>query len=83
MVYTIGIYLAIVGVSVGVDSIESVFNVVGAVCSTSISTLLPCFFYVQLVRLRRQPKTWRFYLSAFIFCTMTPYALFSIIALYV
>ena len=83
MAYTIGIYLVIVVVSVLVDNIESVFNVVGAVCSTSISTLLPCFFYVKLIKLRKQPITWKYYLSWAIFGIMTPYALFSIIALYI
>jgi amino acid permease len=81
--YTIGIYLAIVIVSIVVDNIESVFNIVGAICSTSISTLLPCFFYVKLIRLRKQPVTWKYYLAGLIFCVMTPYTMFSIVALYV
>ena len=54
ILYTIGIYLVIIGVSMGVDSIESVFNIIGAVCSTSVSILMPCFFYFRLINIRKQ-----------------------------
>lgn len=81
--YTIGIYAVIIGLSLALESIESVFNIIGAICSTSISILMPTFFYVKLTQMRKQPKTFKYYLSIVLFCVMGPYALFSIIALYI
>lgn len=83
VLYTILIYLVVVGVTVGVEDIKPVFNVVGAICSTSIAVLLPCFFYFKLVALKEQPSSWRFYLSKVLFWVMSPYAIFSILALYI
>jgi amino acid permease len=81
--YTIGIYAVIVLASVLLESIESVFNLVGAVCSTSVSIFLPCFFYVKLTDMRKQPRGLKYYFSIVLFAVMAPYALFSIVALYV
>ena len=81
--YTIGIYAVIILIALLVESIESVFNIIGAICSTSISILLPSFFYVRLIQIRKQPKTLKYYFSIVLFCVMAPYALFSIIALYI
>jgi amino acid permease len=67
----------------GVDSIESVFNIIGAVCSTSVSILMPCFFYVMLIRMRKQATSLKYYIAIVLICVMAPYALFSIIALYI
>lgn len=83
VLYTVGIYLVIIGVSMGVDSIESVFNIIGAVCSTSVSILMPCFFYFQLINMRKQPKHITYYIAIVLLCIMGPYALFSIAALYI
>jgi len=73
----------IVGVAVGVDSIEAVFNFIGAICSSSIGFLLPCFYYVMLIKKKKQPKTIKFYVSFVLLVVMTPYSLFSMVALYV
>lgn len=83
VLYTVVLYAGVVGAGVWLDDIEAVFNVVGAVCSTSISMLLPCFFYFRLVALTGQPRRWKFYLSIAIFAVMTPYAVLSVVALYV
>jgi hypothetical protein len=66
-----------------VEDIEVVFNVVGAICSSSTGALLPAFFYVRLIVLKQQRKTWKYYLSASILAVVGPYCLFSIVALYV
>jgi hypothetical protein len=79
----LGIYLVIVGVAVGVDDIEAVFNIIGAICSSSIGILLPCFYYFMLIIKKKQPRTIKFYVSFCLFAVLTPYALFSIVALYV
>lgn len=64
----------------GVEDIEGVFNIVGAICSTSIMILLPTFFYVKLIGSKKQSKGLKYYLSLIIFGVMAPYALFAIIA---
>ena len=47
-VYTAILYLIAVGLAIGVDSLEAVFNIIGAISSNSIGILLPCFFYFKL-----------------------------------
>lgn len=74
MIVTIGVIL---------NDIEAVFNIIGAVCSTSICVLLPCFFYFVLVIKKGKKKNIKFYISGAIFCIMAPFALFSIVAKYV
>lgn len=81
--YTVLIYLVVIGVAVGVEDIKPVFNIVGAICSTSIAILLPCLFYFKLIEQQEQRKSWIYYTSIVIFCVMGPYAIFSIVALYV
>jgi amino acid permease len=81
--YTILIYLVVVGVTLGVEDIKPVFNVVGAICSTSIAILLPCFFYFRLIGIKEQPTSLIYYISIVLFCVMAPYAIFSILALYI
>ena len=81
--YTLLIYLVIVGVAVGVDDIEVVFNVIGAICSSSIGILLPCYFYFRLVMKKRKSKTVKFYVAVVVFVVMAPYSIFSVVALYI
>lgn len=77
------IYVVIVGVAMGVNDIEVVFNVVGAICSSSVCILLPTFFYIRLVSLKHKKKQWKYYLSYGLLVLMTPYCLFSVAALYI
>lgn len=59
------------------------FNIIGAICSTSISVLLPCFFYFILVIKKNKKRNIKFYISVVVFCIMAPFALFSVVAKYV
>jgi amino acid permease len=81
--YTLAIYLVTMGVAMGVDDIELVFNAVGAICSTSIALLLPCYFYWRQIVQRGQPRGLKFYLAIAMFAVMAPYAIFSIVALHI
>lgn len=83
LAYTVVLYVTIVGVSLGIDSIEPVLNVVGALCSSSVCVMIPCLFYFRLVHLKNQKKGWKYYVSIAIFAIIAPYCLFSIVALYV
>ena len=76
-----GIYLVINVVAMGVESIESVFKIIGAICSPSVSILMPCFFYFKLIQMRKQPKIVKNYISIASVCIMTPYSIFSMVAL--
>lgn len=82
-IYTFSIYVVVVGTGVLLDDIEVVFNIVGAVCSTSIGILLPCFFYFILVIKKNKEKNIKFYISLGVFLIMAPFAIFSVVAKYV
>lgn len=78
--YTAFIYCVIIGIAMGVDDIEPVFNVVGAVCSSSIGLLMPALFYFRLIADKKQPKGLRYYVATTLFAVMIPFALLCIIA---
>lgn len=59
------------------------FNVIGAICSSSIGILLPCYFYFMLVIKKKRAKTLKYYVALTVFVIMAPYSIFSIVALYV
>ena len=81
-IYTSAIFFVIVGVGLSVDNIEMVFNFIGAVCSTSIAILLPCFFYFMLIIKKEKKRNINFYASIVIFSIMLPFALFAVVAQY-
>jgi len=82
IVYTMLIYLITIGVAVGVNDIEIVFNAVGALCSSSITIILPCIFYVKLTNINHHQHSVWYYASICLASFMAPYAFFSILALY-
>ena len=83
MLFTTILYLLIVGVALGVDNLLAVFNIIGAVSSTSIGILMPCFFYFRLVQIKGSARSWKYYSSIVTLLVMVPYAIFSMVALYV
>lgn len=72
-----------VGVAVGVDDIEIVFNAVGSICISALAPLLPCLFYFMLVIQKKQKKGLKFFLAIIIFSVMLPYSIFSVLSLYI
>jgi amino acid permease len=72
----------IVGIGISVDDIEVVFNFIGAICSTTIAILLPCFFYFMLIIKKNKPRNIKFYISITFFVIMVPFAIFSVVAQY-
>jgi amino acid permease len=82
-VYTFCIYAVIVGTGVALDDIEAVFNIIGAVCSSSIAVLLPCFFYFMLIIKKNKKRTFTFYATIIVFAIMAPFAILSVVAKYV
>lgn len=73
----------IVGVGLSVDDIEVVFNIIGAVCSSSIGVLLPCAFYFLLVQKKRKARKFTYFISLVVFMIMLPFAIFSVVAKYI
>jgi hypothetical protein len=82
-VYSFIIYLIIIGVGISVEDVESVFNLVGAVCSSSIGMLLPAYFYFMLVIKKKTAKSTIFYAAIGMFIIMVPFAIFAVVAQYV
>jgi amino acid permease len=82
-VYTFAIFAVVVIAGVLLDDIEAVFNIIGAVCSTSISALLPCFFYFILVVKKKKQRNFKFFAAIVAFCIMAPFAIFSVVAKYI
>ena len=83
VLFTMILYAITMAVALTVDSIEIVFNAIGAICSTSISIVLPCVFYIRLVVQGGKARSWKYFLALVLTCLITPYAIFSMVALYV
>jgi amino acid permease len=66
-----------------VQSIESVFNLVGAISCSAISTLLPLYYYIKLIQKKKKKKRKMYYVSIVMFSIMVPFSVFSVVALYV
>lgn len=81
--YTLLIYLIMVGVALGVNDIEIVFNAIGGLCTSSIGFLMPCYFYFRLVMQKKKPRTVKWYVAIVIFVVMAPYSVFSVVSLYI
>ena len=83
MIYSVALYLAVMGISMAVSNIEAVFNLLGSICGSLICIILPCFFYVRLVGKRQKARSLKYYLALGLLLLMTPYSLFAVAALYV
>ena len=82
-IYTFVIFGVIVATGVVLNDIEAVFNLIGAICSTSIAVLLPCFFYFILIIKKDKKRNLKYYISIVVFGIMVPFALFSVVAQYI
>ena len=83
MLYTFLIYAVMIGIALGVDDIEVVFNILGGITVSAIAPILPCIFYVALVYQKKKDKGIKFYAAIVVFCIMIPYSIFSVVSLYV
>ena len=76
------IYLFIAVVGITTSSIELVLNIVGSVSGISLSILMPCFFYVNLIIRKKKQLNYKFYIAWGLITLIMPYSLFAIIAKY-
>ena len=74
------LYLIAIGVAMAVDDIEDVFNIVGAVAANAISFIFPSLFYITLVKRKKRPVTYRYYLSLAVFVFFIPFGIFAMIS---
>ncbi len=70
-------------ITVLVESLAAVFNIVGAVASTGISFIIPFLFYIILISRKKKPKTVNYYLSIIGIIISLPLGILSIISLYI
>ena len=55
--YTFAIYAVMIGIALGVDDIEVVFNLLGGITISAIAPILPCVFYISLVYQKKQKRS--------------------------
>lgn len=79
-VYTLILFLIIVGIAIAVDNIEDVFSVVGSIASNAISFIFPSMFYFFLVKKKNKTRKFHFYLAGVIFIFFIPFGIFSMIS---
>ena len=48
-----------------------------------VAVILPCLFYVMLIKREEQKKRFIYYFAIFILAFIIPYSIFSVIASYV
>lgn len=81
--YTLFLFMIIVGVAISVQDIKAVFNLVGAIASNSIGYIFPCMFYYLLVKYKNKTKTYNFYIARTLFFFFIPFGIFSVVANYI
>ena len=69
--------------SIFLESIELIFNFLGAICETLVEFLLPAIFYVMLILKEEQPKNFIYYFAVGLIIVIIPFSLFSVVASYV
>ena len=80
--YTIFLFLSAFVISITVDKIENVFNIVGAIAANSVSFLFPTLFYFMMVRKTNTKKGIYYYAAVSIFVFFIPFGVFMIISNY-
>ena len=78
--FTFILYAVAIGVSIAVDDIEDVFNIVGAVASNAISFIFPGLFYWMMIKRKNKEENIRYYLSIFIVCFFIPFGIFAVVS---
>jgi hypothetical protein len=77
---TIFIYVAILPIAIGVDSIEIVFNFLGAVREILLTVILPCLLYVNLVKRENGPRYPHYYIAWVLLLLAVPFSFFSMVS---
>lgn len=73
------LYTVIVLMAVLAGDIEFIFNIVGAICSTTICFLFPYYFYSTITEKLDRPRTCLYYYTKIAFFVLAPFAIFSIV----
>lgn len=73
-------YLVIVGIAMGVDDLQTVFNIVGAISANSLVFILPSLFYFRLVDLKKKRRTAKYFAAIGMFCFFILFGIFSVVS---
>lgn len=73
------LYTLIVLLAVLAADIEFIFNIVGAICSTTICFLFPYYFYSTITEKMNRRRGCVYYYTKIAFFILGPYAIFSIV----
>ena len=80
MLYTLIIFAIAIGIAISVDSIESVFNYVGAISANTIGFVYPTLFYLTQINKKNKPKNINYVLSFVVFGFCVSMGLFSMVS---
>lgn len=78
VIKTLCLYITTIIIGIFVNSLQSVFNVVGSISTNSIVFILPCLFYFRLVEIKGKHKRLRYYLAKGMFLLFIFFSMFSI-----
>jgi hypothetical protein len=60
-----------------------IFNFLGAICETLITVILPCFFYVMLIKKNDRPKFAHYYAAWVLLVLAVIFGIFSVVATFI
>ena len=79
-IFTFVLYAIAIGIAIGVDDIEDVFNIIGAIASNMISFILPSLFYWIMVKRKNKEKKIQYYGAWAVFLLFIPLGIFAVIS---
>jgi amino acid permease len=82
-IFTVCLYATMLINAAVLNSIDIIFNFLGAVCQSLMTIILPCLFYVTLVRRERQPRYLHFYVAWGLLIVVVPCSIVSVVATYI
>lgn len=72
--------MAVVALAILFEDVEIVFNFIGSIASNSIGFILPCLFYWFLIKRKKQPINWKYYMSIGGVIFFIPFGIFAVVA---
>jgi amino acid permease len=76
---TILIFIFIFIISIIVNDIQNVFNVIGAISSNLLGFIFPPMFYIFLIRKKNKPRKMHYHAAWILFILFIPFGIFSVV----
>ena len=83
VIKTLCLFMVCVITGMFVDSLASVFNIVGAISANSIVFIFPCLFYFRLIEMKGKDKKVKYYLAKVMFIFFILFAILSVASSYI